>query len=103
MLSKTEFNVIIPFYMPLSTTKKQEIINKFATVKGDTGSPEVQIALLTTRIERLTEHLKEHGHDVHSRRGLLTMIAKRRRLVNFLGKVDNVRAVEITKKVGLKA
>lgn len=88
--------------MPLSTTQKQEIINKFATVKGDTGSPEVQIALLTTRVERLTEHLKAHGHDVHSRRGLLSMIAKRRRLINFLTKVDKLRAVDITKKVGLK-
>lgn len=88
--------------MPLSTTEKQDIINKFATQKGDTGSPEVQIALLTTRIERLTEHLKEHGHDVHSRRGLLSMIAKRRRLINFLTKVDKIRAGDITKKVGLK-
>lgn len=88
--------------MPLTTTQKQEIINKFATQKGDTGSPEVQIALLTTRIEKLTEHLKEHAHDVHSRRGLLTMIAKRRRLVNFLTKVDKKRSVDITKKVGLK-
>jgi len=87
--------------MPLSTVLKKEIINKYATVKGDTGSPEVQIALLTTRIERLTEHLKEHAHDVHSRRGLLSMIAKRRRLVNFLTKVDKIRATEITKKVGL--
>ena len=88
--------------MPLSTTLKQEIINKFHKVKGDTGSPEVQIALLTTRIERLTEHLKAHGHDVHSRRGLLSMIAKRRRLINFLTKVDKIRAGDITKKVGLK-
>lgn len=88
--------------MPLSTTQKQEIINKFQTVKGDTGSPEVQIALLTTRIEKLTEHLKAHGHDVHSRRGLLSMIAKRRRLINFLTKVDKLRAGDITKKVGLK-
>ncbi len=88
--------------MPLSTTQKQEIINKFATVKGDTGSPEVQIALLTTRIEKLTDHLKAHGHDMHSRRGLLSMIAKRRRLINFLTKVDKIRAVDITKKVGLK-
>lgn len=88
--------------MPLSTTQKQEIINKFATVKGDTGSPEVQIALLTTRIEKLTEHLKAHTHDVHSRRGLLSMIAKRRRLINFLTKVDKLRSADITKKVGLK-
>lgn len=87
--------------MPLTTDKKKEIINKYATQKGDTGSPEVQIALLTTRIERLTEHLKEHGHDVHSRRGLLSMIAKRRRLINFLTKVDKLRAGDITKKVGL--
>ncbi len=87
--------------MPLSTTQKQEIIEKYATQKGDTGSPEVQIALLTTRIEKLTEHLKAHGHDVHSRRGLLTMIAKRRRLVNLLTKVDKIRATDITKKVGL--
>ena len=88
--------------MPLSTLQKKDIIEKFATVKGDTGSPEVQIALLTSRIERLTDHLKEHGHDVHSRRGLLSMIAKRRRLVNFLNKVDKDRAGSITKKVGLK-
>ena len=87
--------------MPLTPVQKQDIIKQFQTVDGDTGSPEVQIALLTTRIERLTEHLKEHGHDVHSRRGLLSMIAKRRRLVNFLTKVDKIRAGEITKKVGL--
>ncbi|KKQ75554.1 MAG: 30S ribosomal protein S15 [Candidatus Woesebacteria bacterium GW2011_GWB1_38_5b] len=88
--------------MPLNSSQKKEIIDKFATVKGDTGSPEVQIALLSTRIERLTDHLKIHGHDVHSRRGLLSMIAKRRRLINFLIKVDKIRAGEITKKVGLK-
>ena len=88
--------------MPLSSTQKQEIIEKFATVKGDTGSPEVQIALLTTRIEKLTGHLKIHAHDTHSRRGLLSMIAKRRRLINFLTKVDKIRSEEIAKKVGLK-
>ena len=88
--------------MPLSTLQKKDIIAKFATVKGDTGSPEVQIALLTSRIERLTDHLKEHSHDVHSRRGLLSMIAKRRRLINFLNKVDKDRAAGITKQVGLK-
>lgn len=88
--------------MPLSTTQKQEVIKKFQTVKGDTGSPEVQIALLTTRIEKLTSHLKDHAHDVHSRRGLLSMIAKRRRLINFLEKVDKSRSSDIVKKVGLK-
>ena len=88
--------------MPLSSSQKKDIIKEFQTVKGDTGSPEVQIALLTHRIERLTDHLKAHAHDNHSRRGLLSMIAKRRRLINFLEKVDKNRSSDITKKVGLK-
>jgi len=88
--------------MPLSPTQKQEIIKEYQTVDGDTGSPEVQIALLTRRIDKLTEHLKSHAHDVHSRRGLLSMIAKRRRLLNFLGKIDKDRSSSIAKKVGLK-
>lgn len=88
--------------MPLSSTQKQQIIKDFQTADGDTGSPEVQIALLTHRINRLAEHLKQHLHDVHSRRGLLSMIAKRRRLVNFLKKVDDIRAGEILKKIELK-
>jgi small subunit ribosomal protein S15 len=88
--------------MPLSTTQKQDIIKKFQTVKGDTGSPEVQVALLSTRISKLTEHLKDHEHDNHSRRGLLSMIAKRRRLLSFLKKVDAKRSSEIEKKIGLK-
>lgn len=89
--------------MPLNPTQKQEIIKEFQTVQGDTGSPEVQIALLTKRIDRLTEHLKAHAHDMHSRRGLLSMIAKRRRLINFLKKVDEKRALDIVKKIGLRA
>lgn len=88
--------------MPLSVTQKQQIIKDYQLEDGDTGSPEVQIALLTHRINRLAEHLKEHLHDVHSRRGLLSMIAKRRRLVNFLKKVDDKRATGILKKIGLK-
>jgi len=88
--------------MPLSPTQKKQIIKEYQTVDGDTGSPEVQIALLSKRIERLTEHLKGHKHDTHSRRGLLSMIAKRRRLLNFLSKFDKKRASEIGKKVGLK-
>lgn len=88
--------------MPLSTTQKQEIITEYQTTKGDTGSPEVQIALLTTRIQRLAEHLKAHSHDVHSRRGLLSMIAKRRRLINFLKKVDDKRVSGILQKIGMK-
>lgn len=88
--------------MPLSTTEKQDIIKSFQTASGDTGSPEVQIALLSHRITRLAEHLKDHAHDVHSRRGLLSMIAKRRRLLNFLVKVDKERSSDIKKKIGLK-
>lgn len=89
--------------MPLSPTQKQDIIKEYQTVQGDTGSPEVQIALLTKRVDRLIEHLKAHMHDTHSRRGLLSMIAKRRRLLNFLTKVDKTRSGSIAKKIGLKA
>lgn len=88
--------------MPLNPSQKQEVIKEFQTGQGDTGSPEVQIALLTKRIDRLTGHLKEHKHDTHSRRGLLSMIAKRRRLLNFLAKVDKKRASSISARVGLK-
>lgn len=88
--------------MPLSSTQKKKVIKEFQTADGDTGSPEVQIALLTTRIDRLTGHLKDHIHDTHSRRGLLSMIAKRRRLINFLEKVDKKRSSTIEKKVGIK-
>ncbi|MFH1244149.1 MAG: 30S ribosomal protein S15 [bacterium] len=68
----------------LKTDSKTTIIKKFATTKGDTGSPEVQIALLTERIKELTSHLKLHKKDNHSRRGLLKMVSKRRRLLNYL-------------------
>lgn len=87
--------------MPLNPKQKQKVIKEFQTAKGDTGSPEVQVALLAARINRLTEHLKLHDHDTHSRRGLLSMIAKRRRLINFLAKIDKKRALEIEKKVAL--
>ena len=88
--------------MPLTTTDKQKIIKEYQTADGDTGSPEVQIALLTRRIERLTDHLKGHDHDMRSRRGLLSMIAKRRRLINFLVKTDKSRASDILKRMELK-
>lgn len=77
--------------MALTVEKKQKIIKKFAQTKGDTGSPEVQIALLTAKIKKLTGHLKEHKKDVHSRRGLLAMVSKRRRLLNYLVKKDEER------------
>jgi len=88
--------------MPLSSSQKQEIIKKFQTAEGDTGSPEVQIALLTNRVEKLTDHLKEHIHDTHSRRGLLSMIAKRRRLINFLKGVSKNRHSSIVKVIGVR-
>jgi len=70
--------------MSLQSTQKSKLIKKFATTKGDTGSPEVQIALLTERIKELTVHLKVHKKDNHSRKGLLKMVSKRRRLLNYL-------------------
>lgn len=88
--------------MALNSDDKKKIIDEFATVKGDTGSPEVQIALLTHKILALTEHLKSHIHDNNSRRGLLSMLAKRRRLLFFLKKMDKDRSKEILKKVDLK-
>ncbi|TSC54218.1 MAG: small subunit ribosomal protein S15 [Microgenomates group bacterium LiPW_16] len=85
----------------LAPTDKKKIIEKFATIKGDTGSPEVQIAILTERIKILAEHLKIHVHDVHSRRGLLSMISKRKRLLNYLAEKDKKRYKAIVEKSGL--
>lgn len=87
--------------MPLTTDEKTKIIKDNAVIDGDTGSPEVQIALLTHKIQKLTDHLKIHQKDFHSRRGLLNMLSKRRRLFNFLVKVDSIRAEGVGKKVGL--
>ncbi|QQS38994.1 30S ribosomal protein S15 [Candidatus Woesebacteria bacterium] len=87
--------------MALQTEEKQQIIKKFAREKGDTGSPEVQIALLTAQIEKLAEHLKSHKKDIHSRRGLLSMVSKRRRLLNYLKKRDEGRYKELTKALNL--
>jgi len=88
--------------MALAKDTKQEIIKKFAREKGDTGSPEVQIALLTNQIEKLTGHLGQHSKDVHSRRGLLSMVAKRRRLLGYLQKRDGARFEDLKKKLELK-
>ena len=85
--------------MPLPIDDKKKIIEKYAIVKGDTGSPEVQIALLTERINNLTGHLKEHKKDVHSRRGLLTLVSKRRRLLLYLMKKDADRYKKIIEKL----
>ena len=87
--------------MALAKEEKKEIIKKFAREKGDTGSPEVQIALLSMRIDRLASHLKEHKKDVHSRRGLLSMVAKRRRLLSYLQKRDEDRYKSLIKNIKL--
>jgi len=93
--SKVMEEVAIP------SPEKQEIIAQFALTSGDTGSPEVQVALLTRRIEKLVGHLRGNPHDNHSRRGLLGLVSKRRRLLNYLEKKDKKRFVQIKEKLGL--
>src|SRR5574344_389251 len=90
------------FHM-LTQEAKQEIMKKYAVHEGDTGSPEVQIAVLTARIEYLTNHLKEHKKDHHSRRGLLKMVGHRRRLLSYLYKSDIERYRSIIAKLGIRA
>jgi small subunit ribosomal protein S15 len=87
--------------MALNKDEKKKIIKNYAREKGDTGSPEVQIALLSAQIDKLAEHLKDHKKDVHSRRGLLSMVAKRRRLMNYLKKKDEERHDILAKEIGL--
>jgi len=87
--------------MALDPKSKAEVIKKFAQGKGDTGSPEVQVALLSEKIVKLTEHLKEHKKDNHSRRGLISMVSKRRRLLHYLQKKDLKRYNDIAKKLSL--
>ena len=86
----------------MTKERKQEIINTYKREENDTGSPEVQIALLTERINELTEHLKVHKKDNHSRRGLLKMVGKRRNLLNYLAKKDEEAYKELVKKLGLR-
>ena len=86
----------------MTKERKQEIINTYKREEKDTGSPEVQIALLTERINELTEHLKVHQKDNHSRRGLLKMVGKRRNLLNYLAKKDVQRYRDIIAKLGLR-
>ena len=87
--------------MALAKPTKQQIIKEYALFEGDTGSPEVQIALLTASIQELTEHLQKHKKDNHSRRGLLKQVAKRRRLLNFLLKKSEDRYRKIIDRLGL--
>ncbi len=88
--------------MSFTKEQKKEIIEKFKITENDTGSPEVQIALLTYRINHLTEHLKVHKKDHHSRRGLLKMVGQRRKLLNYLKKKDINRYRSIIKALGLR-
>ena len=88
--------------MALEADVKKAIIDEYATHPGDTGSPEVQVAMLTQRIKDLTEHLKEHKHDHHSRRGLLMLVGKRRRLLDYLAKKDLEGYRTLIKQLGLR-
>ncbi|MEA2450763.1 MAG: small subunit ribosomal protein, partial [Thermoleophilaceae bacterium] len=88
--------------MTLTVEEKQEVVEKFGKNDTDTGSPEVQIALLTRRINHLTEHLREHKHDHHSRRGLLMLVGQRRRLLNYLSRKDLDRYRGLIQELGLR-
>ena len=88
--------------MPLSTDVKKQIMAEFGTSEGDTGSPEVQIALLTQRIKDLTEHSRTHKHDHHSRRGLLLLVGRRKRMLRYLEATDIERYRALIKRLGLR-
>ena len=88
--------------MSITAERKAELIGEFATGEGDTGSPEVQVAVLSERISNLTEHLKTHKKDFHSRRGLLIMVGQRRSLLDYLKKKDRVRYQTLIERLGLR-
>ena len=88
--------------MSVTAERKQEIINDNARGSGDTGSPEVQVAILTERIVNLTEHFKTHAKDKHSRRGLLMMVSQRRRLLDYLKRIDKARYEGLIQRLGLR-
>ena len=88
--------------MALDAASKQKIMSEYATGEGDTGSPEVQVAMLTQRIRDLTEHLKIHKHDHHSRRGLLILVGQRRRLLGYLQRTDITRYRTLIERLGLR-
>ena len=88
--------------MSIPQQEKAELIKKYGRGKNDTGSTEVQVAILTTRINNLTEHLKTHKKDFHSRRGLLVMVGQRRRLLDYLNSNSNERYAELIKSLGLR-
>ena len=88
--------------MSLDTAQKKQILAEYALSEGDTGSPEAQVALLTKRISDLTEHLKVHKHDHHSRRGLLLLVGRRRRLLQYLARKDITRYRQLIERLGLR-
>lgn len=88
--------------MSIAPARKEELIKEFATKEGDTGSPEVQIAILTERITNLTEHFKGHKKDNHSRRGLLKMVSQRRKLLDYTKAKDEARYQDIIKRLGIR-
>ena len=88
--------------MSIKKDLKKEVISKFANNENDTGSPEVQIAIFSERIKNLTEHLKNHKHDHHTRKGLMVMVGKRKRLLNYLLKKDNKKYTSLIKELGLR-
>ncbi len=88
--------------MSITAERKQELINEFALQPGDTGSPEVQVAILTERIKNLTEHFKEHKKDNHSRRGLLMMVSQRRRLLDYTKKKNVQRYEDLIGRLGIR-
>jgi small subunit ribosomal protein S15 len=88
--------------MSISASRKQELIQEYATKSGDTGSPEVQVAILTERITNLTEHFKTHGKDNHSRRGLLKMVSQRRRLLDYVKSTDEDRYQKLINRLGIR-
>ena len=95
-------SLILRSHVPLDTAVTREIIAEHATAEGDTGSPEVQVALLTRRINDLTEHLNVHKHDHHSRRGLLLLVGRRRRLLKYLANKDITRYRALIERLGLR-
>ena len=88
--------------MSITAERKAALIKEYATVEGDTGSPEVQVAILTERINNLTEHFKGHKKDNHSRRGLLTMVSKRRSLLDYLKRIDDARYQTLIKRLEIR-
>ena len=88
--------------MSITAERKQELIKEFATLEGDTGSPEVQVAILTERIRNLSDHMNSHKKDFHSRRGLLLMVGQRRRLLDYVKKKNHSRYQSLIQRLGLR-